>query len=596
MDIRRLIGPVVVAATALAMGVWTWNTWPDPVADFGKELYIAWQLSLGQRLYLDVAYHLGPLSPYFNALVFKIFGSTLATIEWVNLCVAAGMLVLVYRLLERAAGDLAAAAGGVLFSILFAFAHYTQIADYNYVCPYDHEHTHGLLLGLAALTLADGFVRTGRRWKLWAAGVAVGLTFLTRAEFFVAAFVATVVILMTRRKVRDGVYFVIAVVVPILAGWGLLAMGLPARTALRGICGSWVIVLETNVPGSQFYRESMGMLDVPASLERLGIWTFWWALALGPPAVAAVSIRRNQLLTRTGAVIWAMGVAYVAGLFSDPGEAFAPLTLATVLLLWASFVWRQQTAGILPRPGLVMGMAVWALALLGKIFLNARVGHYGFALAMPATLLAAGAAVGLVPELIRRRGGDGVVFTLASFGALVMVAGAYLGRASQLMELQSHGVGEGRNFFWADDRGEGVEQAYLALRQRAEPGQTLAVMPEGAMLNFLLKMRNPTPYWSFNPPYSFFAPGRGEEAGQRRMLAALEAGQPDWVVLVAEDLWEFGARFFGQDYGKDLYQFVSDNYNEVWHVGPPPFSGNGFGILLMHRNGSDVYNATPTAP
>jgi hypothetical protein len=133
-----------------------------------------------------------------------------------------------------------------------------------------------------------------------------------------------------------------------------------------------------------------------------------------------------------------------------------------------------------------------------------------------------------------------------------------------------------------------LNDCLTVLRQQRLAGQTLAVMPEGAMLNFLARMPNPTPYWSFNPPYAFFANGRGEVAGEQKMLDALNNHPPDWIALAAEDLTDFGTPFFGKDYGKDLYAFTQRGYTVVWSEGDVPFTGNGFGMTLLRR---DRYNA-----
>ena len=60
---RAAVPPVVLATTSLAMLAWTWGTWPDVLIDFGRELYIAWQLAAGKTLYADIPYFHGPLSP-----------------------------------------------------------------------------------------------------------------------------------------------------------------------------------------------------------------------------------------------------------------------------------------------------------------------------------------------------------------------------------------------------------------------------------------------------------------------------------------------------------------------------------------------------
>ena len=68
----RWAGVGVILIAGVTMLVISWRKWLDPTVDFGRELYVPWQLSQGQVLYRDIAYFNGPLSPYFNALVFVI--------------------------------------------------------------------------------------------------------------------------------------------------------------------------------------------------------------------------------------------------------------------------------------------------------------------------------------------------------------------------------------------------------------------------------------------------------------------------------------------------------------------------------------------
>src|SRR6187455_37526 len=106
------VGPAVVAVAGIAMLAWTWGTWPDVLVDFGRELYVAWQLAEGRRLYADLAYFNGPLSPYVNALWFRLFGVGLWTLVVANLVVLALVTTLLYRIVRELAGWLAATAAG----------------------------------------------------------------------------------------------------------------------------------------------------------------------------------------------------------------------------------------------------------------------------------------------------------------------------------------------------------------------------------------------------------------------------------------------------------------------------------------------------
>jgi hypothetical protein len=67
---RRWAGPAIVLLANLVMLLWFWGRAPDPVIDFGREIYIPWRITEGQHLYRDFTYFNGPFSPYFNALIF----------------------------------------------------------------------------------------------------------------------------------------------------------------------------------------------------------------------------------------------------------------------------------------------------------------------------------------------------------------------------------------------------------------------------------------------------------------------------------------------------------------------------------------------
>jgi len=571
---------MIVAAVGAIMLIATWGTWPDPVTDFGKEVYIAWRLALGQHLYTDVAYHLGPLSPYVNALLFRIFGPSLLTLELFNILLLAVMVALVYRLIHRIAGTIAATAAGVSFVTLFAFMHFTSIADYNFVCPYDHAHTHGLLLGLIGLTAAERFTRTRGGLSIFIAGLAVGLAFLTRAELFLAAAAGVGTVLGItpspgtpgegggegiqrlmdsegphlnplpdyRERGKKLILFLIGLLIPILITQLLLGF--------RAVEGSWPIIFDRSVTANPFYRDSMGTLDIGVSLVRLILWTFAWLVVLLPP------IALPRCWSAIG-FIWGAALTFLIGKLNNPADAFAPLPIA---LIGCAILAARRS----PQERLItFGLLAFAFVLLAKIFLNARIYHYGFVLAMPATLLVVAIGIGWTPPPIR-----------ASFlGALIVLIAAYVNLGWNYLSHQTFVVGDGPNQFRADWRGAEVEQALVTLRQKAAANQSLIVMPEGALLNFLAVMPNPTPYWSFNPPYSFFAPGSGEAAGEAKIEASLQSHPPDWIVLVPEDLSDFGTARFGKDYGLQISAFVKQHYRTVWH--------SDYGAILLRRV---VYN------
>src|SRR5687768_9002596 len=168
-----------IGTAFVAMLAWTWGTWPDPIVDYGTQLYLAWQIADGQVLYRDLAYFKGPLSQYVNGALFAVFGIGLRTLVVFNVLAFAAVVVLIYRLLRTFTDRLAATGATVVAVCVFGFIQLMDIGNYNWVTPYAHEYTHGVALALAMMACFARAVRGSRGAMVFAAGVLCGLVFLT---------------------------------------------------------------------------------------------------------------------------------------------------------------------------------------------------------------------------------------------------------------------------------------------------------------------------------------------------------------------------------------------------------------------------------
>ena len=579
-------GPVVLAATGAALYVWTWGSWPDVLVDFGRELYTPWRLTEGEVLYRDIAWFNGPLSAYVNALLFLMTGPSLGALTSLNLGLLALAVTLIYRLTLQLSDNVAATGACLVFLTVFGFGQLVGIGNYNWIAPYSHELTHGIVLALLAVSALRtwGGVRSDA-WVL-AAGLFVGLAFLTKPEPFLAALVASGILLAfdpggRGRRARPAATFTVGALAPPLAALLLMAGPLPLGAALRAVLGGWPYVVGGEVGDLLFYRVGMG-LDQPMERLMALLWSAaGWAAALLPALFLGFALRAG-----TSAARWA-------------AFAVAALEVAVLLVLADRIHWLQAAR---PLPLFVLIIAVTALAssgrneerrtetltlalagmsfvLLLKMLLNARVAHYGFGLAMPATMLTVVALVGWLPALLQRRGAAGNVLRAASLGLLAVGCAAHLMTAAELIGRKTALVGSGADVLRADVRGLYVRDALAELEARLTPAGTLAVLPEGVMLNYLARRENPTPYLSFMPPEMAFF-------GERSMMEAFRMSPPDAVVLVHKDTSEYGYPLFGQDYGEELYSWLRATYVSILTIGSPPLQpGTAFGVeVLMRRD------------
>jgi hypothetical protein len=147
---------------------------------------------------------------------------------------------------------------------------------------------------------------------------------------------------------------------------------------------------------------------------------------------------------------------------------------------------------------------------------------------------------------------------------------------------------EGDHIYAQADRGHALNTLLGKVDASLGPEQTLLMLPEGVLVNYLSRRASSTRYFNFVPADIVMF-------GEQEMLSALEAQPADFVALVANSAGDYGLTGFGIDYGMQLADWVKRNSRQF---GTPPEEG-GFPILLLVRKSAtnqDVQRPTPSAP
>lgn len=577
----------LVLALGAALAALTWRAWADVFVDFGRELYLPWRVSEGDVLYRDLAAFNGPLSVYWNAGWMALAGGYGGLIA-ANLLSLALLVLLLLRTLARLGDAFAAIAGTVFFLLVFAFGQTSGVGNYEYPSPYAHEATHGLLLALAALALLHGGERAGRgpsdRARILGAGFLLGLVALTKLELLAAAAPALAcgawlrARSLGRRAGADLARGALAACVPPALALALLATAMPLGEAVRGLLEPVRGALGP-VARLAYYRGELGTgLDAPlANLGRAALGT---ALVLGLVVVASLAERLAPRGSWRARAALFLGVGWLLSLLPHTVlgyHAGRPLPILMLLFCVALLVrWRRarepaERALLAARASFVL----LALLCLAKMPLAARLWHYGFVLAVPATLACFLYGLAWLPERWRAAGSSGRLARAAFLALFALVAFAYARESAASYRARTEEVGSGSDRLVADRRAGFAARALEAIEACVPADGTLLVLPEGVTLNYLARRRTPTRFVNFMPPELALW---GEDA----MLAALAAHPPDAVLLVHKRTDEYGLPLFGRDYGERLLAWVRERYTSVWSDGDPPLEeGSSMGVALL---------------
>jgi hypothetical protein len=588
-----LVGVVFALAAALS-----WRRWADVLVDFGLQLYLPWRISEGEVLYRDMMYLTGgPLSQYFNALLFKIFGVSFRTLIFANLAITAGMLVLVYRRFLAAADRLTATMICLGIVLVFAFQHSGLIGNYNYITPYCHEAFHGLVLSIVVVAWLSSWMEKERIRFALAAGFGSGLVFLTKPDIFMAlavcagaAFFAGFVYKPTGFAAKSLVAFLLAGLVPLLSFFALFLRVEEWRASACSVVSAWTPLWHTSITQDIFYQWCLG-LDTPF-LYIKKMWAHFIFIVVAT-AIYALAFRRGTesrfQWIKPSWMVWPLLVAPLLALavVVDWGECGRSLPL---LGLSACGLLAMNCRNAATRPAAIFPLLwnVFGLVLLAKLGFFTRISHYGFALAMPAFAGAVYLFVWLLPLRLEQRYQVRFHLFRATAGLVLMTGFVHLFLRSESYYLQKTvPVGRGGDKIMAygpavDPFHGRVEVALSWIQTNVPPDATLAVLPEGVMINYLSRHVNPTPHLFWVPPVMAVF-------GQTNMAAAFEKNSPDYVVIIARNASEFGVGFFGyyRGYGTELKQWIDDHYDRVYPADPTGQSPSGnksfFGLQIMKR-------------
>jgi hypothetical protein len=552
--------PALLGVLFALLAAWSWGKWADPIVDFGNEPYLSWQLLAGRALHRDLVSLYGPLSPWVNALWFTLFGASLRTLAVCNLVLAACLAAVVYRFVEAATDRMTATTATTVLLVSFVFPHHAEdAANYDFVWPYTHAATHGTILlvcGIAALARAVVSDRT----VAWAiAGTLLATTALTKPEIALAAALTGVVGMGWHmadggaQRLRGPLVVVAAGVVPIVAC--ILLLGVDEVTM------PWAAVARVAGREHTFASSLMGTDDWRGNAVRVVIDAILWSIAAvaliaADGASAAMSRERRRWIAIAGvAVVGALIVRDLPGV-GRPLPVLVPI--AAGVLAWIA--WRRPAERSRLVPLVLWATAAWVL--LGRMLLNVHFHHYGFYLAMPAAVLVVTLGVGTIPRLLADRTPDGgrLVRTvaLATIGLLLAYS---IGLSASSYANMTVPIGRGANAMLGPDADVSPTGALAAALEeriaRMPPGATLAVLPQGALLAFIARRPNPTPYHDLMPPiFTTF--------GVEQVLAAYEARPPQYVVLVAWSGHEYGVATFGSPgWGSELAQWVARRYEQI---------------------------------
>jgi hypothetical protein len=549
--IARIAPALIVALGAVIAFVQSDRRWLDPIIDTGRDLYIADALAHGARLYRDIRYQYPPLAPYLLAPFTRVTGGSLTVFATIGALSAVVIACALLRTGRVIAGPVAGAVGALLFVTLnFAGA---STFGCNFLFPYSYAATFGVMFYLVYVAATIGYLlrvgaaRDGERTNiararpalLWLALAAGALASWCKLEYAFAV-TATLILLTLFRFI------------PWRAALGFAAvnaaMFAAAQRFFRAAPGyDWLRdnLLAASLTRGESARHFFAMVSGTDRLAEHAAAAFLGALTI---AVCCWLLRRFEQERGTVARVVIALLLLLCGSTLASGSFFrAWAVLQLAALLWAM---------LRDRRDLLLPLAAFSIAATVRVALNTTPAWYGFTLVIPLYLL----IVYVLFEYLPARG----IYTRRTallwlpLFAWLMLHGLYTEHLAWSEKRFAVATARGTFFDWNDDRARVLAEFLAYVRQR--PASTLAVMPEGATLNYLAGTPTPLSFHTFTPVEIAAADVEAQ------IVAELLARRPARIAIVTRDVREYGFRGFGIDYALHIRAVLGQHYvvERVW--------------------------------
>jgi 4-amino-4-deoxy-L-arabinose transferase-like glycosyltransferase len=596
------IGVIVIGLAGVSMAIISWQKWADPIRDFGHELYIPWVLSHGKHLYKDVySLFYGPLAYYLNGLLFKLFGTSINVIISFNLLLIAVASALVYGIARYVANPLCAFFSAFAFLALFAFPRHQIWGNFNFVAPYAHAATHGMVLSFLALVLLIQYLKKNKNLFAYGCWFSAGLVMLTKVEIF-GAILLSMILTWGWIFYKEGLPFRVLLVrsakliLVFLSPLLLFALFLLPRhsfyESLLLILHPYSLSLRKGFSLNPFLIRVMGMDDpLSNSLPMLSWLCIYASIGL---IILCVNHFFNTVARMNAykAVPFVLAFLITVPLISGTVGGRLPYleyfrALPILVLFYFGYLilklkkddrWGWESKKVLAG----VSLAVFSLVLFIRKIFNIDLVHYGFYLVLPGFLVLLTIVFYEFPMLMRRFSGDAKIGMVPVTVLILCILYSHIYSSVRFYHLANAPIRINQDVMKIFDpiyknEAEVIENAVAKIESLVKPDETFTAFPEGIIFNYLSRRESPIPYTHFLPPIL-------AEYGDS-VLASLRQAPPDFALLVERPTLEYGdsCMYFGKDYGGDIAEWLNQSYVEVCQVGKKPLSGEGFGVTIMQR-------------
>jgi len=261
-----------------------------------------------------------------------------------------------------------------------------------------------------------------------------------------------------------------------------------------------------------------------------------------------------------------------------------PRSLPLIVLIFSIFIFLnilKTTNGESNRTLGLLVFSIFSFVLMFKMIFHVRTTHYGFALALPATLVLIHILTHEFPKWLSQYAKPQNIFRPAAVAIVVVFIAIHIHFEYNVYSNRGQPVGKGSDtildfYPFVTHRGI-IFNAVIEFVEKEIPEEDeITTIPGSILLNYMTRKKS-------SLKYIYLDPGALQIIGNYKIYGDLQKNPPPYIIFVEQKFSDQGAANFGKDFGKHIFQWIHNNYFVFRQYGAQPFVSDEFGIQILKR-------------
>ncbi len=470
--------------------------------DCFREAYIPEQMLKGNILYKNIFCIYPPFAYVFNALLFKIFGVNLNVLYFAGFFASALILNLIYQIGNKFLPQFYS----LIITLLTISVLILSPNVFNTIFPYSFGIVYGLVFALFSVYFA-----LNKKFPL--SYLMYSFAICSKYEFL---FLLPAIIYLSGKK--DIVKNIFGFTIPIILTY--LPLFLSGLT-LSDLYNQLLIIIDiSSTKTLHYYYKAAGLVFSP---QMSIIYLVNFIKILIP--ILLISKYKN--------IYSVLFLVVYLFYFASPALFVYIFPLILILFVYKFKTLNKKQKFLIMSTLLISAKCFFALALKSY-------GVYYIPLGVLSIFI-------LISKNLKKSFLIVLIMLTLIYGVKNSVS---LAKNNQKISSQRGSI------YTTTEYGNSINEILNYIEENTSANDKIYIFPEMTALNFFTKRDNDNKLYSLIPMYV-------ESFGEEGIIKRIEAKKPKYIVIVKYDTSEYFYKYFGEDYAKEIFKYIEENYTKV---------------------------------